>query len=162
MTDEDRTRAQLVRDVELHALHSQTVTRTDDALLRGCGEGILVVDDDDAVREVVAKMLLKGGYVVFCAASAKEAVEVFHRERAQIQLVLSDVGLPDCADLGLSCQLLSQNSGLQILMTSGHGEDRWGWPVMREKGFRFIQKPFAYTELLRAVREAIDPTQTRG
>jgi len=117
------------------------------------------VEDDDAVRDVVARMLVKGGYVVFGAASAKEALEVFDRERAQIQLVLSDVGLPDCADLSLAYQLLSQNSGLQILMTSGYSGGRWERFLMREKGLRFIPKPYAYAELLQAVREAVDPSQ---
>jgi len=157
MTDEDRTRVQAAHEAEPSPTDTQAVTRTDDALLRGCGAGILVVEDDDAVRDVVAKMLLQGGYVVFCASSATEALEVFAKERAKIRLVLSDVDLPDCADLRLACQLLSQNSALQILMTSGHSEDRWGRSVMREKGLRFIQKPYACAELLQAVREALDP-----
>lgn len=134
------------------------MTRTDDgALLGGGGAGILLVEDDEAVRDVVGKMLLRGGYAVFSASSAKEAMEVFDRESDEIELVLSDVGLPDCTDLGLASQLLARNSSLRVLMTSGHSEDRWGWPIMQEKGFHFIQKPYAFTELLQAVREAIDP-----
>jgi len=134
------------------------VTRTDDgALLGGGGAGILLVEDDEAVRDVVGKMLLRGGYAVFGASSAKEAMEVFDRKSGEIQLLLSDVGLPDCTDLGLACQLLSQNSSLRVLMTSGQSEDGWGWPMMREKGFQFIQKPYVFTELLQAVREAIEP-----
>jgi len=156
MIDEDRACAQLVHEAELHPTKGRPLTRTAGSdYLRGCGEGILLVEDDDAVRDVMAKMLLRGGYAVFCASSATEALSVFAKERAQIHLVLSDVGLPDCADLGLVCQLLSQNSGLQILMTSGCSEDGWRWPVMREKGFRFIQKPYGCGELLEAVREAI-------
>jgi len=81
MADEDRSRAQLMRDVELHARRSHTVTRPEDTLLRGCGEGILLVEDDDGVREVVAKTLLGEGYLVFRAASATEALGVFAKER---------------------------------------------------------------------------------
>ena len=155
MKDEERTGAQLVADVALHPSHDRVVIGRDDALRQGCGEGILLVEDDEAVRDVIARMLRRGGYEVFGASSAREALEVFDRERAEIHLILSDVGLPDCADLGLACQLLSQNSALQVLMTSGHSEDRWRWPMMREKRFRFIQKPYACAELLEAVREAI-------
>jgi len=135
----------------------QAMTRTDDgALLGGGGAGILLVEDDDEVRNVVGTMLLRGGYMVFSASSAREALEVFHRKSVEIQLVLIDVGLPGCTDLGLACQLLSQNSALPILMTSGHSEDRWGRSVMRERGFCFIQKPYDYAELLQAVGEAVD------
>jgi CheY-like chemotaxis protein len=118
---------------------------------------ILVVEDEDLIRDLASTMLRESGYVVFEAASAKEAIEIFDRERGEFNLVLSDIVLPDRSGLGLVDHLLSRNPDLDVLMRSNPGDDRSEWPTIRARGFGFLHNPNSLPELLRAVRETMEP-----
>ena len=124
--------------------------------LQGNGERILLVEDEGGVREFVTGMLGENGYVVFEAANAKEALDIFEREEGKFHLVFCDVVLPDKSGLELVDQLLSREPELRVLLSSGYTDQRLQWSVIRERGFRFIQKPYALTDLFRAIREAIE------
>ena len=126
--------------------------------LQGSGERILLVEDDRDVREVLIRTLAESGYVVFEAANAKEGLHVFEREEGNFHLVFADVVLPDLSGLELVDQLLSSNPQLRVLLSSGYTDDRSQWPVIRERGFRFLQKPYALADLLRVIREVIEPS----
>jgi two-component system cell cycle sensor histidine kinase/response regulator CckA len=122
---------------------------------RGKGERILLVEDNDGVRGAVSEMLHYGGYVVVGAASAAEALDVFEKEKGDFRLVFSDVVLPDRDGLQLIDQLLAQNPGLLVLLTSGYTDQRSQWPIIEERGFGFLRKPFGLSDLLPAVGEVI-------
>jgi len=124
--------------------------------LQGTGQRILLVEDEEGVRRFAAKVLSDNGYVVLEATSAREALALFVREKGKFHLVFSDVVLPDEPGLELVDQLLSRRPGLAVLLCSGYMDQKSQWPIIRERGFRFIQKPFALADLLRAVREAIE------
>jgi len=64
--------------------------------------------------------------------------------------------LPGKSGLELVDQLLSREPELRVLLSSGYTDQRLQWSVIRERGFRFIQKPYALTDLFRAIREAIE------
>ncbi|MDO9462729.1 MAG: ATP-binding protein, partial [Deltaproteobacteria bacterium] len=125
--------------------------------LRGRNERILLVEDEESVREFAAIVLGENGYVVVAAADAKEALDIFEKEKEDLHLILSDVVLPDQSGLQLVEQLLLRKPDVRILLCSGYMDDKSQWPVINEKGFRFIQKPYTLVNLLRAVREAIEP-----
>jgi two-component system cell cycle sensor histidine kinase/response regulator CckA len=120
------------------------------------------VEDDNQVREFAVKALARNGYVVFEVASAQEALEIIEREGGKFNLVFSDVVLSGQTGLQLVDQLLSRYPKLPILLGSGYTDQKSQWPVIRERGFRFLQKPYAVADLLRAIREAIDsrPSET--
>ena len=120
---------------------------------RGMGERILVIDDNEGVRAAVSEMLQSGGYVVFEAANAREALDLFDKEEGEFHLVLSDVVLPDEDGVTLVDQLLARKPGVSVLMCSGYVDDRAQWPLIRARGFHFLQKPFGYGELMPVVRE---------
>ena len=124
--------------------------------LQGGGEGILLVEDDEAVLRIATKMLGGNGYIVFEAATTKEALDIFEREGAKIHLVFSDVVLPDGTGLQLADQLLSRKGETRVLLSSGYSDDKSQWSVIRERGFRFIWKPYALPDLLQAIREAME------
>jgi CheY-like chemotaxis protein len=126
--------------------------------LAGKGERILLAEDEEGVRRFVARVLTSNGYVVFEAASVEEAVSVFEREGGSFDLIFSDVVLPDRNGLELVDQLLPRKPELHILLSSGYTDEKSQWPAIRERGFRFLQKPYAVADLLRAVREALEPT----
>jgi PAS domain S-box-containing protein len=123
--------------------------------LQGRGERILLVEDEEGVRELATKVLYENGYVVFEAANAKEAMDIFDREKGEFHLVFCDEVLPDKSGLQLIDQLLSRKPELRILLSSGYTDQKLQWSVIRERGFRFLQKPYTLPDLLRAIKEAI-------
>jgi two-component system cell cycle sensor histidine kinase/response regulator CckA len=122
----------------------------------GKGERILLVEDDDGIREFAKRVLFESGYVGFEAANAEEALSIFSKEKGDFNLVFSDVVLPEKGGLQLVDQLLSRKPELKVLLTSGYTDQKSQWPAICEKGYRFIQKPYGLTDLLRVVREVIE------
>jgi len=127
--------------------------------LQGMGERILVVEDNEGVRAAVAEMLQSGGYVVFEAANAREAQDLFQREGGEFQLIVSDVVLPDEDGVRLVDQLLTAKPGISVLMSSGYMDERAQWPLIRARGFNYLQKPFGFDELMPLVREIMHHRQ---
>ena len=124
--------------------------------LQGSGERILLVEDEEGAREFATRALGDNGYVIYDAANAEEALDIFERENGDFHLIFSDVVLPGKTGLELVDQLLSHKPKLRVLMSSGYTDQKSQWPVIQERGFRFLQKTYALTDLLRAIREAIE------
>ncbi|NOZ24833.1 MAG: GAF domain-containing protein [Nitrospirae bacterium] len=124
--------------------------------LRGGGERILLVEDEDGVRGFASEVLRGYGYSVAEAANVKEAMEVFEREDGRFHLVVSDVVLPDRSGLHLADQLLSRKPALRILLSSGYTDQKLQWPLIQERNFRFLQKPYTLADLLQAVKEVLE------
>jgi len=121
--------------------------------LKGEGKRILVVEDEEKVREFTACGLNRSGYVVYAAADAKEAADVFKREKGNFNLVLSDVVLPDKSGLELVDEFIACNPNLRVLLSSGYTDHKSRWPIIQERGYRFLEKPYALNDLLRVVQE---------
>jgi len=124
---------------------------------QGQGELVLVVEDQEEVRQVAVKMLQDNGYRIIEAANAQEALHVFEQEKGRFDLVLSDVVLPDQTGLELVDRLLLKQSKLKVIFMSGYTDQKSQWPFIQEKGFKFLQKPFNLPDLLRTLREVIGP-----
>jgi two-component system cell cycle sensor histidine kinase/response regulator CckA len=124
--------------------------------LQGNGERILLVEDDDEVRTFAAKALVANGHQVFEAANAEEAVTVFEREAGRFDLLFSDVVLPDGNGLELAEEVLARKPELPILLSTGYADEKAHWPLIRERGFPFLQKPYALAVLLQAVQGAME------
>jgi|GEM_PF-545573 len=124
--------------------------------LQGSGERILVVEDEEGVRELAKKGLGENGYIVFSATNAKEAMDIFEKEKGDFDLIFSDIVLPDKSRLYLVEKILESNPGIHILLSSGYADDKSQWATIRERGFRFLQKPYTIPTLIRAVREVIN------
>ena len=107
--------------------------------LHSAGEGILLLEDDEAVRAIAARMLEQKGYVVFQAPGVEEALEIFEREGDKIHLVFSDVVLPHGPSLRFTDQLLSRRLRLRVLLSSGHTDERLRWSAIRDRGFRYVE-----------------------
>lgn len=123
--------------------------------LGGSGERILLVEDEERVREFLTEVLSENGYVVFEAATAQEALDIFEKEKRNFHLVFSDVVLPDKTGLQLVDKLFSLKPELKVLLGSGYTDSKSQWDLIYERGLRFIQKPYALFDLLRAIREVV-------
>ncbi len=123
--------------------------------LNGNGERILIVEDEKHVRELARKILFKHGYHVFLSETVEEARHVFAREKGNFNLIFSDVVLPDGNGIELVDELLCNDPTLHILLSSGYTDHKSQWPVIQEKGFPFLEKPYTLFGLLGAIQQAM-------
>ncbi|MFH1146135.1 MAG: ATP-binding protein [Pseudomonadota bacterium] len=122
--------------------------------LQGNGERILLVEDQEDVRALAATVLRENGYLVYEAVHADDAADIFEREKGDFHLVFTDVVLPGRTGIQLVEQLLCLKPGLRVLCSSGYADQKSQWATIQKKGFPFLPKPYAVTDLLRAVRKA--------
>jgi len=120
------------------------------------GELILVVEDEEPVRKLVRVVLQRVGYRVVEAASGLQALEVWNQQGAKVDLLLTDLVMPD----GMSGRELAERlrvlrPGLAIVLTSGYSAEMAGKNLELLPEARFIQKPFRAEELLKVVRETL-------
>lgn len=125
------------------------------ASLRG-DETVLVVEDEDGVRELLWKILTGHGHTVLEARHGKDALAVAGGYGHPIQLLVSDVVMPEMSAGELVDQLVVQRPDLKVLFISGYTSDE----IMRRgvggAGMPFIQKPFTAEDLMRTVRGVLD------
>ncbi len=142
------------------AIHIKTSVKREEVkrsleVFGGHGEKILVVEDEESVRRFAERALERNGYEVFTAANANEALDVFKQKKGEIHLVISDVVLPNINGLDLVHQLITMNPRLSILLSSGYTDHRSHQRLIEKEGYLFLKKPYAYLELLEAVKSAV-------
>jgi len=118
-------------------------------------ETVLVVDDEEGVRKLVSAVLHNGGYTVMEAANGSAALSVYEKNSHKIDLVLTDVVMPQMNGIELGRQLAGKNPDLQILYMSGYRDN----PYHSQPGDppkAFLNKPFTSDVLLAKVREMLD------
>lgn len=122
---------------------------------QGKDEQLLVVEDEEKVRLLSSKALKKYGYQVTAVSSIDEAVQVFKAEPEKYELLFSDVVLTDGTGIELIDQLRSVRSDLKVLLCSGYTDQKSQWPLIQERGYPFLSKPFTLVELLKKVNFAL-------
>jgi signal transduction histidine kinase len=120
-------------------------------------ESILVVEDNDAVRELALRALRTRGYKVWEAASAEEALQLV-AGGARPQLLLTDVVMPGLSGPNLAARLLQHNPRLRVLYMSGYSEDAAAAHGTLWGGVPLLQKPFTSNQLAERVRLTLDAT----
>lgn len=124
--------------------------------LHGGSERILLVEDEKNVREFVSKALAQCGYKLFIAENSQQAIDIFKKEKGKFDLIFSDVVLPDKNGIELVEILRAKKKDIRILLSSGYTDHKSQWPLIQEKGFRFLQKPYTLTDLLSVLREVLE------
>ncbi len=120
-------------------------------------ETILVVEDESAVRNLVRSILEKLGYTVREAAYGKAALEVWDKYAEEIDLLLTDIVMPDgMSGRDLAQRLALQKPELKIVFTSGYGAEIFGKEGVLQEGINFLQKPYHPAKLARIVRDCLD------
>jgi two-component system, cell cycle sensor histidine kinase and response regulator CckA len=120
-------------------------------------ETILVVEDEPALRELVVNILELCGYRTFQAGSGPEALKVWGLRRNEIDLLLTDMVMPEGMTGGqLAEQLQAQDPGLKVIYTSGYSPGMAGKDIALLEGFNFLPKPYPPTRLAHLVRECLD------
>jgi two-component system cell cycle sensor histidine kinase/response regulator CckA len=117
---------------------------------------VLLVEDEDAVRNFAARALGQRGYRVLEATTGAEALEVFTSHNGGVDLVVSDVVMPEMDGPTLMKHLRSERPDLKIIFISGYAEDAFRRNLSEnEEDFMFLQKPFDLKELAAAVKAAL-------
>jgi two-component system cell cycle sensor histidine kinase/response regulator CckA len=119
-------------------------------------ETILLVDDDDRVRNLAEKTLTLNGYKVLTAVNGLEALAFYREKKARISLVILDLIMPKMGGNQCLEELLKIDPGLKILVASGYSVNGPTKDALEAGAVGFLSKPFEVEELLRAVRKALD------
>jgi CheY-like chemotaxis protein len=131
-------------------------TAPDSAVPRGT-ETILVVEDEAALRGVVRVVLSRLGYRVLEARSGLEAMKLWEDYRNEVDLVFTDVVMPDgVSGPQLIEELRKHDPGVKALLTSGYSPSFHGNGARFPEGLRYLQKPYPPQQLATAVRGALD------
>jgi two-component system cell cycle sensor histidine kinase/response regulator CckA len=117
---------------------------------------VLVAEDEAAILELARESLEQLGYTVLTARSPEEALRKAEKHAGPIQLLITDVVMPQMNGRQLSERLSAVRSGLKCLYMSGYTADVIAHRGVLEQGVRFIAKPFSLTTLAGKVREVLD------
>ncbi|HKP76239.1 MAG TPA: response regulator, partial [Longimicrobiaceae bacterium] len=122
----------------------------------GRGETVLYVEDEDAVRALGTRTLRRLGYTVLEACGGGEALGVSERHAGEIDLLLTDVVMPEIGGRELADELAGRRPGLRVLYVSGYTADVVARHGVAEDGRGFLEKPFSPALLAERVREVLD------
>jgi signal transduction histidine kinase/HAMP domain-containing protein/ActR/RegA family two-component response regulator len=123
----------------------------------GGHETILVVEDEPVLRDLAQLILQDCGYRVLEAGSGVEALTVWQKHKGDIDLLLTDMIMPDgLSGKDLAESLLTRKPSLKIIFTSGYNVDDIGTDLPDREKMKFLQKPYSRSTLARAVRECLD------
>ena len=113
---------------------------------------ILMIEDDEHVRQLAAGVLERNGFQVLQAADAKEAAEMWFRNSQTIDLLLTDVIMPGWSGPEIARELLASRPDLKIIFTSGYDKQSVAETTKLVADANFLSKPYSVQELLDTVR----------
>jgi two-component system cell cycle sensor histidine kinase/response regulator CckA len=124
-----------------------------DAPAVGGTETILLVEDEEPVREIVGRILAQAGYQVLVARDGVEAVETFTQRSKDIELLLLDAIMPRMSGMDALTEIKKLRSDVRAIISSGYSD---ALATVRQRGIEFLQKPYEPDALLRIVRAVLD------
>ena len=124
-------------------------------------ETVLVVEDDPSVRKIAVKNLILFGYTVYSAASGDEALSFCREHKGDIDVLLTDVIMPDLSGKDLVQALQQLGLRMQVVFMSGYTDNAIVHHGVLDPGICFLQKPFTPESLARKIREALDQGERR-
>jgi PAS domain S-box-containing protein len=123
--------------------------------LRGSGELVLVVEDEASIREATRRVLAGHGYRVLTAACGEEALAIAAREPEPLDVLLTDVMMPNMLGTEVADRLRGMQPGLRVLFMSGYAQGLLSAQGTLEPRMELIEKPFTHPDLLAKVREVL-------
>ncbi len=129
--------------------------RTDDAGEKETGT-ILLVDDEDMVRDVGVRLFQSLGYSVLEAANGMEAVDIFKKNSEKINLMFLDIVMPGMSGGDTYDRIKEINPNVKVLLSSGYGIDTQAAKILDRGADSFIQKPFSLEDLSQKIKEIME------
>ncbi len=119
-------------------------------------ETILVVDDEDRIRELARRILAQAGYTILEARNGREALEIYNKQRSDIALVILDLIMPHMGGPQCLEELLKLNPGIKVIISSGFAAQNQMKDLLATQARGVVKKPFQLSEFLRTVRRVLD------
>ena len=132
------------------------VAREAPAELPGGRETVLVVDDEEALQLLMSRVLERSGYSVLVAGDGKSALELAGGHQGPIDVMITDLMLPEMTGLDLAERLVESRPEMKVLYISGHGDLDVVRPGAFRPGMAFLQKPFTPSALVGKLRYELD------
>lgn len=123
--------------------------------LQGAGETLLVVEDDHSLRRLVNRILSRNGYEVLDTASSHDALEICDHHAGSIDLLITDVNMPEMPGNELARRVAEKHPGIRTLFMSGGADESITRHGFLAPGEGFVQKPFTVDDLLDKVGHAL-------
>jgi DNA-binding NtrC family response regulator len=120
---------------------------------------VLLVEDEPFLREIACDVLEAAGYSVFAATNSQDAMTLFRKHRATIDLLISDVSLPGRNGYDLAQDMRKIESALEVVLISGHMWNAVARNRLREKQIFYLPKPFSASDLLDKIEEVLSPVK---
>lgn len=124
--------------------------------MQGGTETILLVEDEDVVRELSTDLLTSFGYHVIGASNGKEALEIFKIHREQISLVILDLIMPEMDGRQCLQELLGIDANAKVLIATGYSEQGPAKNMLAKGAKGFVEKPYDLKDLLENIRRILD------
>ena len=145
--------------IYLPALSENAVKNVDvgpDVPPKGGNETILLVDDEEFVRDLAVRFLTSAGYNVITASNGREAIEIFERHKNRISLIILDLIMPEIGGLQCLEELTRIDPKARIIIASGFAVNEDERKIIEATARGFVSKPYQVQHVLDAVRKAID------
>jgi two-component system cell cycle sensor histidine kinase/response regulator CckA len=123
----------------------------------GGSETVLLVEDEESVRELVRDTLLARGYKVLVAENGEAGLRQVREQRGALDMIITDVVMPGMSGRELAKQVTADWPKIKVLFLSGYTEESIIHDGVLEAGTAFLQKPFSLQALSRKVREVLGP-----
>ena len=141
---------------ETEAVEIEKEEEEEELSLLGGTETILVVEDEGTVRSLIVRILQEQGYTIMTAADGKEALRLLEEKNEEIDLVISDVVMPNMSGRQLYESILNHYPATRVLFISGYSINSVNQKFILEHKLPYMNKPFSLPQLLRKVREILD------
>jgi len=116
---------------------------------------ILLVEDEDFVRNVTCKILRVAGYEVFATRTVEEAAKVFIEQSSSIALLLADIVLPKRSGSDLARELRALRPDLKVMLISGYPRAQVGALLPPDSDFSYLEKPFSAETLVKEISRVL-------
>ena len=119
-------------------------------------EIVLVVEDDPSVAHIVQSTLRTHGYEVLYAANGRQALEVADRDGRPVDLLFTDVVMPEMGGVQLAAEMTAKQPGLKVLFSSGYNDSALTQRGALVAGVDLLQKPYSPAVLVQRIRAKLD------
>ena len=142
---------------DLEAIEPRKSAKKEPAVdLTGHGR-VLVVEDEDAVRIFATEALRRQGYDVLQACDGLEALDIMEEHDHQVDLVVSDVKMPEMDGPTLFKELRRHNPSLKFIFVSGYTDDAFATTLDADAEYTFLPKPYTLAQIAEVVKDQLRP-----
>jgi DNA-binding NtrC family response regulator len=119
-------------------------------------ESVLVIDDEEMIRDITQDLLEDHGYTVFTAESGEKGLEVYGRHRDKLDVILLDLGMPGMGGRAFLEQVQSVDPEVNVIVSTGYAAHEMAQEPQKYGARAFVPKPYRPEEMLQVMRSILD------